>query len=109
MFRWFKKIFTPKVVSQKKLAAISDKKKKKEWEKILDKLAAHAVTMAEQGRTFLIIRQELLMNEYNNTRTKDQILVDVKKRFPNCECYFDVTVTGQENIRISWEKRLMVK
>jgi hypothetical protein len=108
MFRWIRKKLklSPKKLSYAKLSALATKKKRKDWERILDKMAEYAVSMAEQGKTFFTVNQDLLMNEYNKERTKDQILKDVRKRFPRCECHFDFTILGQENIRISWQKKI---
>ena len=79
---------------------------KKEWDNILDSAASHAVKVAETGKTCILIKHELLRNEYNDRRTQEQILADIRKRFHKCECMYDFTVMGQTNVRISWEKKV---
>ena len=108
MFRWIIKKLKPKPrkLSLNKLSAMADKKKRKDWERILDRVAEYAVQQAEQGKAQILIKHELLMNEYNSQRTKNQILDDVGKRFPRCNCFFDYTIMGQENIVISWQKKV---
>jgi hypothetical protein len=64
------------------------------------------VKVAETGKTCILIKHELLRNEYNDRRTQEQILADIRKRFHKCECMYDFTVMGQTNVRISWEKKV---
>ena len=94
----------PKKISRSKLYTKALNKKRKQWESMLDKIAIHAVVLAEQGKLYFVIKQELLMNNYNDERTKEQIITDVRKRFPGCDCRYDFAITGQENIRVSWQK-----
>jgi hypothetical protein len=106
MIKFIKGIFkrNPKKLSQTKLFEITLKKKRNDWEKILDKMVEYAVSVAQKGQDFIVVKQELLMVEYNQDRTKHQILQDVKNRFVHCDCHFEYSVIGQENIRICWKK-----
>ena len=58
----------------------------------------------EQGRKEIIVNHQTLKCEYNATRTKEQILKDIQKRFPGCVCYFDLTLDQQTIVKISWKK-----
>lgn len=92
----FSRLFTRRI-SKKKLAKIVYKKDLKEWKNRLNLAVNYAKACAKDGKSSILLQDNILACAYNNNRPFDDILKDVHKRFVNCKI-----VRENMHIRISW-------
>ena len=107
MFRWLKNIFTKKKVSNDELFKLTMNKKKGVWTSIMKEAVVKATTEAKNGKTIIQIDHRYLRCSYNDYRTREEILNDVKIYFNGCSCnYVEDAMNGNIHIRVSWGAKI---
>ena len=98
MLKWFRK----KTITRESLRRKTTKTLKSEWEKRLKDLVKQSQLLADKGISQLNIPQAHINLEYNRSRSREDILQDIKKTFSDCTMTITADINGQEIVTVSW-------
>jgi len=90
-------------ISKNILNRLVIKKQKREWEERLKHFITVSEKTAKEGKYGLTISENHLKCDYNNKRTIEEILKDIRDKFKNCSVNYGETAYGSKIVQISWE------
>ena len=90
------------IFRKKSLREIMQKKHSKEWKVFLKNLKLRTKKEAGMGLSRYFIHNRYLKCAYNTDRSQDDILLDIDKAFPKCECRWIYDMHQQLFVEIKW-------